>query len=38
MNFNKAYGAGTLSFKYGSYSNHKGGKFKIQKSVDNGTQ
>ncbi len=37
MNFNKVDGAGTLSFKYGSYSNHNGGKFIVEKSTDNGS-
>jgi hypothetical protein len=36
MNFDKA-GAGVLSFKYGSYSNHSGGEFTIQKSTNGGT-
>lgn len=36
MKFDKA-GAGTLSFKYGSYSNHRGGEFTVQKSTDGGT-
>lgn len=35
MKFDKA-GAGTLSFKYGSYSNHRGGEFTVQKSTDGG--
>lgn len=30
-------GAGVLSFNYASYSNHSGGKFKVQKSVNAGT-
>mgnify|MGYP000901813638 CR=1 FL=1 len=36
MNFDKA-GAGVLSFNYGSYSNHSGGEFTIQKSINGGT-
>lgn len=36
MNFDKV-GAGVLSFKYGSYSNHSGGEFSIQKSTNGGT-
>lgn len=35
MKFDKA-GAGVLSFKYGSYSNHYGGEFTVQKSTDGG--
>ena len=35
MKFDKA-GAGVLSFNYGSYSNHSGGEFTIQKSTDGG--
>jgi|GEM_PF-2169203 len=35
MMFDKA-GAGVLSFKYGSYSNHFGGEFTVQKSTDGG--
>ena len=35
MKFDKA-GAGILSFKYGSYSNHSGGEFTIEKSTDQG--
>jgi hypothetical protein len=35
MKFDKA-GAGVLSFNYGSYSNHSGGEFTIQKSTDAG--
>jgi len=35
MKFDKA-GAGVLSFNYGSYSNHYGGEFTIQKSTDGG--
>jgi len=35
MKFDKA-GAGTLSFKYGSYNNHRNGEFNIQKSIDGG--
>lgn len=36
MNFDKA-GAGTLSFKYGSYSNYRNGEFTIQKSTNGGS-
>ncbi len=36
MMFDKA-GAGVVSFNYGSYSNHSGGKFKLQKSINSGT-
>lgn len=35
MMFDKA-GAGVVSFNYGSYSNHSGGKFKLQKSLNAG--
>lgn len=35
MKFDKA-GAGVLSFNYGSYSNHNGGEFTIEKSTDQG--
>lgn len=37
MMFNKVGGAGVVSFKYGSYSNHNGGEFILQKSINNGT-
>ena len=36
MNFDKS-GAGTVSFNYGSKSNHSGGKFKLQQSINGGT-
>ena len=36
MMFDKA-GAGVLSFIYGSYSNHSGGEFTVQRSTDGGT-
>lgn len=36
MQFDKA-GAGTLSFVYGSYSNHSDGEFTVQKSTDGGS-
>ena len=36
MMFNKLGGAGVVSFKYGSYSNHSDGEFILQKSINNG--
>lgn len=36
MNFDKANGAGTVSFKYGSYSTHSGGVIYVQYSTDAG--
>jgi hypothetical protein len=36
MKFNKS-GAGVVSINYGSYGNHTGGKFKLQQSINDGT-